>query len=122
MNLSGKAVNYWLKTLKIPTENMLVIVDDIALPFGAIRIRLKGSSAGHNGLKDIENQLQSSKYPRLRFGIGDNYSRGRQADYVLGKFTSDEQAELPIFVEKSAEAILSFCTIGASRTMNKYND
>ncbi len=121
MNLSGKAVQYWLKILKIPAQNMLVIVDDIALPFGTIRIRTKGSNAGHNGLKDIENQLQSNQYPRLRFGIGDNYSRGRQADYVLAKFTADEQAELPIFVEKSAQAVLSFCTLGASQTMNKYN-
>ncbi len=121
MNLSGKAVSYWLKTLKIPLENVLVIVDDIALPFGTIRIRLKGSSAGHNGLKDIENQLQTSKYPRLRFGVGDNYSRGRQIDYVLGNFTNDEQIELPSIIEKSTEAVLSFCTIGAHRTMNKYN-
>lgn len=121
MNLSGKAVRYWLKSLKIPIENTLVIVDDIALPFGTIRIKLKGSSAGHNGLKDIENQLQTSKYPRLKFGIGDHFSRGKQVDYVLGNFTPNEQVELPDHIDRCAEAVMAFCSIGANRTMNQYN-
>ncbi len=121
MNLSGKAISYWLKELKIPKENLLVVVDELALPFGSLRIRGKGSAAGHNGLKNIEELLGGQDYPRLRFGIGDNFSKGQQVDYVLSNFTRKELDELPFIMDKSIEAILSFCTIGIERTMNTYN-
>lgn len=121
MNLSGKAVRYWLDQLKIPVQNLLVVVDDIALPFGKIRIRAKGSSAGHNGLADIESILGEIAYPRLRIGIGDNFAKGKQVDYVLSRFTSEEIKELPFIFNRSSEAILSFATIGLERTMNFYN-
>jgi len=122
MNLSGKAVNYWLQTLKIPIENLLVIVDDVALPFGKLRLRPAGSSAGHNGLKDIEATLGHQNYHRLRFGIGDNYAKGRQVDYVLGKFTREETAEIDFVLQKAIEMTLSFCTVGAPQTMTQFND
>jgi peptidyl-tRNA hydrolase, PTH1 family len=122
MNLSGRAVNYWLQSLKIPVENLLVIVDDVALPFGKLRLRPAGSSAGHNGLKDIEATLGHQNYHRLRFGIGDNYAKGRQVDYVLGKFTKEENAELGFALQKAADMVLSFCTVGAPQTMTQYND
>lgn len=121
MNLSGKAVNYWMKELKIPVENVLVIVDDLALPFGTIRLKPKGSAAGHNGLKSIESMLGSSAYPRLRFGIGDNYPKGRQVDYVLGGFDDDEQPELPGLIDRSIEMIESFVSVGAELTMTRFN-
>jgi peptidyl-tRNA hydrolase, PTH1 family len=121
MNLSGKAFNYWLQTLKIPIENTLTIVDDLALPFGALRMKPQGSSAGHNGLKDIEAVLGHQNYARLRFGIGNDYPKGKQADYVLGKFASKEQAELPIFIDKAAEMVLAFSAVGISQTMTLYN-
>ncbi len=122
MNLSGRAVNYWLQTLKIPIENFLVIVDDVALPFGKLRLRPAGSSAGHNGLKDIEAALGHQNYHRLRFGIGDNYAKGRQVDYVLGKFTKEETAEIDFVLQKAIEMTLSFCTVGAPQTMTQFND
>ena len=106
MNLSGKAVSYWLKAEKIPQENLLVVVDDIALPFGAIRIRAKGSDGGHNG---------------LRFGIGGDFPKGFQVDYVLGEWTPDERAALPGRIGTAAEAVLSFGTAGLERTMNGFN-
>ncbi|MDH5474887.1 MAG: aminoacyl-tRNA hydrolase [Cyclobacteriaceae bacterium] len=122
MNLSGKAVNYWMKELKIPKENVLVIVDDIALPFGKLRMRAKGSAAGHNGLKNIEELTGGNNYPRLKFGIGDNFHSGKQVDYVLSNFDQGDLAELPIKMDKAIEMILSFCSIGIERTMNQFND
>jgi PTH1 family peptidyl-tRNA hydrolase len=121
MNLSGKAVNYWLKELKIPVENSLTIVDDLAIDFGKIRIRANGSSAGHNGLKDIEATLGSQNYPRLRFGIGNNYAKGRQVDFVLSKFSQEEEQELAFIIDTASEAILTFCTLGINMAMNQYN-
>lgn len=121
MNLSGKAIAYWLQELKIPKENLLVIVDEIALPFGTLRMRTKGSSAGHNGLKNIELLLNGQEYSRLRFGIGNNYSKGQQVDYVLSNFTQEEFNALPPIMDKAIEAAQSFSTIGPERTMNFFN-
>lgn len=121
MNLSGKAIAYWLQELKIPKENLLVIVDDIAIPFGSLRMRTKGSSAGHNGLKSIEETLGSQDYPRLRFGIGSEFGKGQQVDYVLSNFTQEEFEKLPPVIKKANEMVLSFCTIGPARTMSLFN-
>jgi peptidyl-tRNA hydrolase, PTH1 family len=121
MNLSGKAIAYWLQELSIPKENLLVVLDDIALPFGSLRMRAKGSSAGHNGLKNIELLLNGQDYSRLRFGVGGDFSKGRQVDYVLGNFSKQEFEELPLLMDKASEMILSFCTIGVNRTMSQYN-
>ena len=121
MNLSGKAVAYWMNDLKIPKENLLVIVDDIALPFGTLRMRTKGSSAGHNGLKNIELTLGGQDYSRLRVGIGSEFGKGQQVDYVLSNFTQEEFDTLPTIIKKANEMILSFCTIGAERTMSLFN-
>ena len=121
MNLSGKAVSYWLQDLKILRENLLVVVDDIALPFGMQRMRAKGSSAGHNGLKNIEDLLGGQDYARLRMGIGSNYSKGQQVDYVLSRFEQEEFDALPSIMDKACEAILAFCTIGIERAMNFHN-
>ncbi|MTI31987.1 aminoacyl-tRNA hydrolase [Xanthovirga aplysinae] len=122
MNLSGKAVNYWMKELKVPKENVLVIVDDLALPFGNQRMRAKGSSAGHNGLKSIEQLTGGNNYARLKFGIGDDFPKGRQVDFVLSEFTEGEFAELPLKIGKSCDMVLSFCTTGVMRTMSQFND
>jgi peptidyl-tRNA hydrolase, PTH1 family len=122
MNLSGKAIAYWLKELAIPKENLLVIVDDIALPFGSLRMRSKGSAAGHNGLKNIEEVLGSQEYPRLRFGIGNDYPKGQQVNYVLSNFKQEEFKALPELMDKASEMILSFCTQGLDRTMNHHNN
>lgn len=122
MNLSGKAVSYWMKELKIPIENILVIVDDIAIPLGAVKIKPKGSAAGHNGLKNIEAMLGSSNYPRLKFGVSDNYPKGRQVDYVLSGFDKDELLELPALIDKSIEMIKSFAAIGVELTMTNFNN
>jgi PTH1 family peptidyl-tRNA hydrolase len=122
MNLSGKAVAYWMQYLKIPKENVLILLDDLALPFGNIRLRPKGSSAGHNGLKNIELVLGGQDYPRLRFGIGNNFSKGRQVDFVLSRFDSNEFEELPFKIDKAIQAIESFCTIGVEKTMSLFND
>ena len=121
MNLSGKAISYWLQELKIPKENLLVIVDDLALPFGSLRMRTKGSAAGHNGLKNIELLLNGQDYPRLRFGIGSDFGKGQQVDYVLSNFNQEEFKELPTLMDKAAEMVYSFCAIGAERTMNFFN-
>jgi len=121
MNLSGKAINYWMSQLKIPINNVLVVVDDIALPYGKMRIREKGSSAGHNGLENIEAVLGTNTYPRLRLGIGDNFYKGKQVDFVLSRFNKDELEELPFVLDRASKAILSFGTIGIERTMNTYN-
>lgn len=122
MNLSGKALNYWMNHLKIKPEQVLVLVDDLALPLGKLRMKEKGSSAGHNGLKNIQEVLGNDLYPRLRIGIGDDFSKGRQVDYVLGKFTEDELITLSPKIDKAIEMILSFCSIGITRTMNLYNE
>lgn len=121
MNLSGKAVSYWLKQEKIEVENMLVIVDDIALPFGAIRLRSKGSDGGHNGLKDITAVLGHNAYSRLRFGIDGGFARGFMVDYVLGEWSTDEKKELDTRIDVACEAIKSFASIGMERTMNFFN-
>jgi peptidyl-tRNA hydrolase, PTH1 family len=121
MNLSGKAIAYWLNDLKIPKENLLVIVDDLALPFGNLRLRTKGSSAGHNGLNNIEQVLGGQDYSRLRFGIGNEFGKGQQVDYVLSNFTQEEFEKLPAVIKKTNEMVLSFCTIGAERTMSLFN-
>jgi len=121
MNLSGKAIAYWLQELKIPKENLLVIVDDLALPFGSLRLRQKGSAAGHNGLKNIELLLGGQDYSRLRLGIGDHFSKGQQVDFVLSQFTKEELKGLPEIMDKSIEVIYSFATIGIERTMNFFN-
>lgn len=122
MNLSGKAIAYWMNDLKIPKENILVIVDDIALPFGSLRMRTKGSAAGHNGLKNIELVLGGQDYSRLRFGIGSEFSKGQQVDFVLSNFTQEEFDQLPPIIKKANEMILSFCMIGAERTMSLFNN
>lgn len=121
MNLSGKALNFWMQELKVPIENILVLVDDLALPFGTIRLKPKGSAAGHNGLKSIESVLESQDYARLRFGVGDNFPKGRQVDFVLSGFDDDEQSELPALIDTSVEIIKSFITSGAELTMTKFN-
>ncbi len=121
MNLSGKSLNYWMQELKIPIDNVLVIVDDIALPLGTLRLKPKGSAAGHNGLKHIELTLGHNNYARLRFGVGDNFPKGRQVDYVLSGFDDDELPELPALIERSIEMIKSFTTVGTELTMTRYN-
>lgn len=121
MNFSGKAVSYWMQREKIPIENVFVVVDDIAIPFGAIRIRTKGSDGGHNGLKSINELCGTSNYARLRFGIGGDFSKGMQIDYVLGEWSQAEQETLSERIEVAVEAIKSVVTIGVERTMNIYN-
>lgn len=122
MNLSGKAIAYWLQELKVQKENLLVIVDDLAIPFGSLRLRTQGSSAGHNGLKNIELLLEGQNYSRLRFGIGSEFGKGQQVDYVLSNFSQEEFTKLPDIMKKAGEMILSFCTAGATRTMSQFND
>jgi PTH1 family peptidyl-tRNA hydrolase len=122
MNLSGRAVNYWMSDLKIPIENVFVIVDDIALPFGSLRLRGKGGSAGHNGLTNIEETLATQNYTRLKFGIGNNFPKGGQVDYVLGRFSEEEFKALPTYMDKAIKMIQSFCTAGLERTMSGFND
>jgi PTH1 family peptidyl-tRNA hydrolase len=121
MNLSGKAVRHWLTELKIDIENCLVIVDDLALPLETLRMRKKGSDAGHNGLKNIQELLQTQNYPRLRVGIGDAFSKGKQIDFVLGEFDKNEATGLPLILDKIEEMTLSFCSIGIDRTMSQFN-
>lgn len=121
MNLSGKSVKYWLTKEKILPENLMVICDDLNLPFGSIRLKAKGSDGGHNGLKDIIAVLQTSKYARFRFGVGSEFSKGRQSDYVLGKWNEEEQKLLPERIEKSIELIKSYGTAGLNNTMNTFN-
>lgn len=120
MNLSGKAVNYWLQKGKIKPENLMVIVDDLNIPFGKIRLRGKGSDGGHNGLKDINGYL-GGNYPRLRFGIGDAFSKGKQVNFVLGKWKPEEREALDKIIQQSVKAVLSFVSIGLARTMNTFN-
>ena len=121
MNLSGKAVSYWLQSLNVPKENLLVIVDELALPFGTLRMRTKGSAGGHNGLKNIEETLGHQEYSRLRFGIGSEFSKGQQVDYVLSNFSKEQFDELPVLIKKANEMILSFCTAGPEKTMSLFN-
>jgi PTH1 family peptidyl-tRNA hydrolase len=121
MNLSGKAVRYWMQTEKVPIENVLVVVDDIALPFGKLRVRAKGSDGGHNGLHDIIRTLEDDNFPRMRFGIGGDFARGFQADYVLGEWTSEEKKELPALIDNAIEAIKSFVSVGVNMTMTTFN-
>ena len=121
MNLSGKAVKFWMDKENIPTENILVITDDLNLSFGAIRIKPKGSDGGHNGLKSIQQTLNTSEYPRFRFGISDEFKKGKQVDYVLGNWDEAEQAKLPERLEMASEIIRSFGTDGLENTMNTFN-
>ncbi|MDX2188815.1 MAG: aminoacyl-tRNA hydrolase [Bacteroidota bacterium] len=121
MNLSGKAVNYWMQNQKIPIENILVITDDLNLPLATMRLRAKGSSGGQNGLNSINETLQTENYARLRMGIGNNFPKGQQVNYVLSRFSKEEyETYLPI-LDKASDAILSFCTDGVERAMNVYN-
>ena len=121
MNLSGKALLYWLKKENIPLEHLLVITDDLNLPFGSIRLKTKGSAGGHNGLKDIQDKLQTTNYNRFRFGISDEFSKGRQVDYVLGEWTPEEETHLKERLTIAVELIRSFGTAGINNTMNSYN-
>jgi PTH1 family peptidyl-tRNA hydrolase len=121
VNLSGKAVNYWLQKEKIPVENLLIIVDDLALPFGTLRLRGKGSDAGHNGLKNINAVLGHQNYARLRFGIGNDFGRGQQIDYVLGKWSDEENDQMSELQDRCINIVKGFGTIGLARTMNQYN-
>ena len=121
MNLSGKAVNYWLKQEKISIENMFVVVDDIAIPFGAIRIRKKGSDGGHNGLKNINEILGHNNYARMRFGVGGDFPKGMQIDYVLGKWSKEELETINDRIKIANQVILDVSTIGVERAMNTYN-
>ncbi len=122
MNLSGNAVRYWMQQEKIPLENVLIIVDDLALPFGSLRLKGKGSDAGHNGLKHIAATLGTQNYARLRFGIGNDFPKGRQIDYVLGKFGEEDMKLMPERLETAGEIIKSFCLAGLNITMNQYNN
>lgn len=121
MNLSGKAVSYWMEKEKIAKENILVITDDLNLPFGTIRIKPKGSDGGHNGLKSIQHLLNTSEYPRLRFGISDDFKKGRQVDYVLGEWDEEEKAKLTERLEMASKAIASFALAGLGNTMTEFN-
>ncbi|MDP4189557.1 MAG: aminoacyl-tRNA hydrolase [Bacteroidota bacterium] len=122
VNLSGKAVNYWLQKEKIPVENLLVVVDDLALPFGKLRLKPKGADGGHNGLKNINEVLGTQDYARLRFGLGNGFHRGQQVDFVLGSFSDEEQTILSQRVDLAIQAIQSFVTAGVGFAMNQYNN
>ena len=122
MNLSGNAVRYWLQKEKIEAENLLVVVDDLALPFGMLRLKSKGSDAGHNGLKHIQQTIGTQQYARLRFGIGNDFARGAQVDYVLDEFSDKEKEALPERLKTAVDIIQSFCLAGVDLTMNQYNN
>ncbi|HUH74119.1 MAG TPA: aminoacyl-tRNA hydrolase [Chitinophagales bacterium] len=122
MNLSGRAVKYWMNELKIPIENVLVIVDDLALDLGVMRLRGKGSDGGHNGLKSIDAELLTNQYARLRFGIGNDFPKGRQVDYVLGNWTKEQEEALPERIQVAIDISLSFCTAGLANTMTNFNN
>ena len=121
MNLSGKAVNLYLQHLNISKENLLVVTDDISLPYGKIRLKPKGSAGGHNGLKNIEQLTSGQNYARLRFGVGDDFHKGNQVDYVLSPFTKKELDELVLNMDQAIEVIFSLCSIGIEQTMNQFN-
>ena len=122
MNLSGTAVRYWLKEENIDLDHLLIVVDDIALPLGTLRLKSKGSDAGHNGLKNIQELIGTEVYPRLKFGIGNDFPKGKQIDYVLGKFSSEQQEKLNERIDLAVEMIRSFCLAGMQTTMNQYNN
>ncbi len=122
MNLSGNAIRYWMKQENIPLENLLVVVDDLALPFGTLRLKAKGSDAGHNGLRHIQDILSTQNYARLRFGIGSDFPRGAQVDYVLDNFSTDEENALPEKIDRCMDIIKSFCLSGIQITMNQFNN
>ena len=121
MNLSGNAVKFWLNKENIPLDNLMIITDDLALPFGTLRMKMKGSDAGHNGLKSIQERLQTQNYPRLRFGISAEFSEGKQADYVLGNWSEEEKEKLTERIEKFSKACLSFVFAGIGNTMTAFN-
>lgn len=121
MNLSGKAVRYWMNELNIPQQNLLVVLDDLAIPFGALRLRGKGSDGGHNGLKDVDATLGNNNYARLRFGIGNEFAKGKQVNYVLGKWSVEEMQTLPEKIKTATQAVNSFMFEGIERAMSKYN-
>ena len=121
MNLSGKAVRYWMDKLKLTHESVFILVDDLAIPFGKIRIREKGSDAGHNGLKSINELLLTQNYARLRFGIGAEFSKGKQIDFVLSKWNDEEQKQIPELINRSVDSIESFAQRGIAVAMNLYN-
>ena len=121
MNLSGVAVRYWMNKEKLPLNQLLIVVDDIALPFGTIRLRESGSEGGHNGLKSISEHLGTRNYARLRFGVGNEFAKGGQADYVLGQFNDDEKSQLGEKISKAVEAIKAFCLSGAPFAMTHFN-
>lgn len=122
MNLSGKAVNYYMQSEKILKENILVITDDLSLPFGKLRMKIKGSDGGHNGLKDIQATLNSQEYTRLRFGVGSEFNKGQQVDYVLGEWSPEEQKSLQERIDVATEFIKGFTTIGVNLTMTNWNN
>lgn len=121
MNRSGKAIKYWLDKEKIPLDHLLVITDDLNLPFGTLRLKTKGSDGGHNGLRDVQSSLQTTLYSRLRVGIGDEFSKGQQVDYVLGEWTPSEAEKLPERLRRSGELLKSFVLSGPNQTMNQFN-
>ncbi len=122
MNLSGKALNYWMQQEKIPVENVLVVVDDLALPLGVLRLKPKGSDAGHNGLRDIQEVLGHNNYARLRFGIGSDFPRGRQVDFVLGHWSEGEKADLGLRIPIACDMVKSFALMGLQGTMTAFNN
>lgn len=122
VNLSGKAVNYWMQKEKVKLDNILIVTDDLALPYGTLRLRAKGNNGGHNGLKSIDAALDSSNYARLRFGIGGEFQRGQQIDFVLGQWTEEEKETLRERMDMVSQMILSFCTAGVNRTMSQFNN
>lgn len=121
MNLSGNAVRYWMNELGIPMENLIVICDDLNLPFGTLRMRKKGSDGGHNGLKNIQELLETTEYPRIRIGIGNNFKKGGQVDFVIGPMSLEEKEAMPEICNKVIEGIKAFTTIGPDRAMNSFN-
>ena len=121
MNLSGKAVNYYLQSEKIEPKNLLIITDDLALPFGTFRLRTKGSDGGHNGLKHIIQTLNSTKFSRIRFGVGNEFSKGKQVDYVLGQWSEEEECALQERIDTAIEIVKSFVMVGAAQTMTLFN-
>lgn len=121
MNLSGKAVRYWLQEEKIPIQNLLVVTDDISLPFDKIRMKPRGSHGGHNGLRNIAELLGTDEYPRLRIGVGNDFPKGRQVEYVLSPFNKEQMDAMPLLLDRSAKAVFSFIDIGLERTMNFFN-
>ncbi|WP_430810534.1 MULTISPECIES: aminoacyl-tRNA hydrolase [unclassified Carboxylicivirga] len=122
VNLSGRAINYWLQKEKIAVSNLLVVVDDLALPFGTLRLKTKGSDAGHNGLKSIQSSLGTAAYSRLRFGIGNDFAKGRQVDFVLGKWSDEEWVDLMERTKVAEEMVKAFATVGAARAMSQFNN